>query len=323
MVRLSTHFSSQFRESFVSIFGNRGSKAWYPGHMYKGVLQMQSKLAVVDCILEVHDARIPFSGRNPKFYSMLTAVKPHILILNKSDLIEHSQKKKIKEELLKRDIKNVIFTDCKASHRGGVSNIIPSAVELIKDPDNFARENASNFNLMVIGIPNVGKSSLINRMRNIHLNRKKASAVGATPGITKSVLEKIKISDNPLVYLYDTPGVIEPYIDNFEVALKLGVCRTLKDSLVGEELMSDYLLFWLNKHQNFRYVEYFGLPEATDDIRVVLIHIAKNQSLVKRIRNAEGSVVPVPDILSSANLFIRAFREGKFGRLLLDIDCIN
>ncbi|GFY68380.1 uncharacterized protein TNIN_298701 [Trichonephila inaurata madagascariensis] len=60
MVRLSAYFTSQFRESFVSIFGNRGSKAWYPGHMYKGVLQMQAKLAIVDCILEVHDARISF-----------------------------------------------------------------------------------------------------------------------------------------------------------------------------------------------------------------------------------------------------------------------
>ncbi|GFU03805.1 mitochondrial GTPase 1 [Nephila pilipes] len=262
-------------------------------------------------------------GRNPKFHSMLTAVKPHILVLNKSDLIEHSQKKKIKEELLKRDVKNILFTDCKASHKGGVSNIIPTAVELIKDPNNFVRENAQNFNLMVIGIPNVGKSSVINRMRNIHLNRKKASAVGPIPGITKSVLEKIKISENPLVYLYDTPGVIEPYINNLEVGLKLALCRTLKDSLVGEELMSDYLLFWLNKHNNFRYVKYLGLTEVTDDIRVVLFHIAKTQSLVKRIRNAEGSVVPVPDILSSASHFIRAFREGKFGKLLLDIDCLN
>ncbi|XP_055933400.1 mitochondrial GTPase 1-like [Argiope bruennichi] len=323
MVRFSIQRCTQFRESFVSAFAHLGSKSWYPGHMYKGVLQMQAKLAVVDCILEVHDARIPFSGRNPKFYSMLTAVKPHILVLNKSDLIEPSLKKKITVELQKTNVQNVLFTDCKASIKGGVNKVVPTAIDLIKNSENYNRENSRNFSLMVIGIPNVGKSSLINRLRNIHLNRKKASAVGATPGITKSVLEKIKICDDPSIYLFDTPGVVEPSIKNMEVGLKLALCRNLKDNLVGEELMADYLLYWLNKHKNFTYVKHFDLPEVTDDIRVVLFYIAKNQNLVKKIRNAEGTVQQYPDILTSAMHFITAFRDGKFGKILLDIDHLD
>ncbi|GIY59331.1 mitochondrial GTPase 1 [Caerostris darwini] len=253
---------------------------------------------------------------------MLTAVKPHILVLNKSDLIENSARKKITDKLQKTN-QNVLFTDCKASSKGGVSKIIPSAIELIKDSEQYNRENAQNINLMVIGIPNVGKSSLINRLRNIHLNRKKATHVGATPGVTKSVLEKIKISEDPLVYLFDTPGIMQPCITNIEVALKLGLCRTLKDNIVGEELMADYLLYWLNKQKNFRYVKCFNLPEATDDVRMLLFHIAKNENLVKKIRNAEGSVQQFPDILSSSMHFIRAFRDGKFGKLILDIDDVN
>ncbi|GBM30342.1 Mitochondrial GTPase 1 [Araneus ventricosus] len=254
---------------------------------------------------------------------MLTAVKPHILVLNKSDLIEPSLKKKITVELQKENIHNVLFTDCKASVKGGVNKVIPTAVDLIKNSESYNRENARNFSLMVIGIPNVGKSSLINRLRNIHLKRRKASAVGATPGITKSVLEKIKICDDPSIYLFDTPGVVEPNIKNIEVGLKLALCRNLKDNLVGEELMADYLLYWLNKHKIFTYVKHFNLPEATDDIRVVLFYIAKNQNLVKNIRNAEGCVQLYPDILTSAMHFIAAFREGKFGKLLLDIDLLT
>ncbi|KAF8782912.1 Mitochondrial GTPase 1 like protein [Argiope bruennichi] len=224
---------------------------------------------------------------------MLTAVKPHILVLNKN---------------------------CKASIKGGVNKVVPTAIDLIKNSENYNRENSRNFSLMVIGIPNVGKSSLINRLRNIHLNRKKASAVGATPGITKSV--KI-ICDDPSIYLFDTPGVVEPSIKNMEVGLKLALCRNLKDNLVGEELMADYLLYWLNKHKNFTYVKHFDLPEVTDDIRVVLFYIAKNQNLVKKIRNAEGTVQQYPDILTSAMHFITAFRDGKFGKILLDIDHLD
>nr|XP_042900082.1 mitochondrial GTPase 1-like isoform X2 [Parasteatoda tepidariorum] len=243
---------STFRDTFISKYGKPESQAWFPGHMYKGILQMQAKLAVVDCIIEVHDARIPFSGRNPKFYSMLTAVKPHLLVLNKCDKIEYSYRKKIKDRLLKENIQNVLFTNCKANTKSGVDKIIPTVLELIEMSSKYQKGMAADFALMVIGIPNVGKSSIINKLRNIHLKKKKASHVGAVPGITKSVLEKIKISENPKVYLYDTPGVMQPKIDNIEVGLRLALCRTLRDDLIGEALIADYLLYWLNKNKNFR-----------------------------------------------------------------------
>ncbi|XP_054709072.1 mitochondrial ribosome-associated GTPase 1-like [Uloborus diversus] len=254
---------------------------------------------------------------------MLSAIKPHILVLNKTDLADLTQKEKIKKHLLKESVKEVLFTDCKASSKTGVEKILPTAIELMKDGDFHNRLNRNSFSLMVIGVPNIGKSSVINKLRNIHLKQGKATSVGAVPGITKSVLEKIKISENPLVYLYDTPGIMTPSIDSFEVGLKLALCRTLNDSLVGLDLMADYLLFWLNKHKKFKYVNYLELNEPLDDIRMVLLHIAKQFNKVQKIKTAEGNLVMMPDITSSAMYFLRGFREGHYGKILLDCDHLN
>jgi len=177
---------------------------------------------------------------------------------------------------------------------------------------------------MIIGIPNVGKSSVINRLRNYHLKQKSASAVGAVPGITKSVLEKIKVSDNPCIYLFDSPGIMEPDITSIEAGLKLALCRTLKENVVSVELVSDYLLYWLNKHKNFSYVKYLNLKEPTDDIRYLLVHIAKEHNKVKKIYDPTGSsYVYVPDIELCSLHFLQAFRKGIFGGVLLDMDYLR
>lgn len=311
----------KFREKFIGNYNSDTVTSWFPGHMFKGTLQLQAKLATVDCIIEVHDARIPFSGRNPKFYSMLSAIRPHILVLNKSDLADMSYEEQIRGCLKRENIHHIMFTNCK-ENKGGFQKVIPKAVELIKESELYNRGNRSSFVLMIIGIPNVGKSSLINRLRNFHLNKKSASAVGAVPGVTKTVLEKIKVSDNPPVFLLDTPGILEPNINNLEVGLKLAVCRTLKDSVVGVEMIADYLLFWLNKHKHFSYLEYLNLKEPTDDIRQLIIHIARDQNKVKRMKNAEGTIVVVPDVQESSMHFISAFRKGMFGKVLLDKDLL-
>ncbi|XP_035229516.1 mitochondrial GTPase 1-like [Stegodyphus dumicola] len=169
----------------------------------------------------------PFNGRNPTFYSTLYAIKPHILVLNKSDLADLSRINDIRQGLLQENIHHVLFASCKGGSKSGINKIIPLVTELMKDTDFYNRGNTSSFTLMVIGIPNVGKSSLINRLRNLHLKRKSATSVGAEPGVTRSVLEKIKISDEPLIYLYDTPGVLQPCIKNVEVGLRLALCSEL------------------------------------------------------------------------------------------------
>lgn len=107
---------------------------WFPGHMNKGLKQMQRKLKSVDCVIEVHDARIPFTGRNPIFTSTLTGAKPHILVLNKQDLTIRSLIPKVKDQLRNEEgVQNVVFTNSKDQHCRGLKTLRPLMVDIIKD----------------------------------------------------------------------------------------------------------------------------------------------------------------------------------------------
>lgn len=308
-----------FRKTFKTV--EKDLLRWFPGHMGKGMKQMQQKLKLVDCIIEVHDARIPLSGRNTDFKYTVSGLKPHILVLNKKDLIDKSVIPSI-EDTVKKEVNHVIFTNCKDHKDSSVKKILPLAEDLILNSERYNRAHAEEINLMIIGVPNVGKSSLINSLRNYHLKRANASQVGATPGITRSVLNRIKICENPLVFLYDTPGILTPNISNIESGLKLALCATLQDHLVGEIVIADYLLYWLNKHKKFSYVKYFGLDKANDDILQVLLHISKTINKTVKVK-CNSEYVVRPDIDSAAKHMIKAFRTGELGKIMLDRDLIH
>ncbi|XP_047512761.1 mitochondrial GTPase 1 isoform X2 [Pieris napi] len=240
---------------------------WFPGHMNKGLKQIQRKLKSVDCVMEVHDARIPFSGRNPIFTSTITGAKPHILVLNKKDLAIRSLVPRIKDQLMTEEgVKHVVFTNSKDQLCRGLKILKPLMIDLIKDSNRYNRSEEQDYNVLIIGVPNVGKSSLINMLRSKNTHQKHALQVGAVAGVTKSMHTKIRINSNPHIFMFDTPGILEPSVTNVEMGLKLALCASLQDHLVGEEIIADYLLYWLNAHENFKYVEYMGLEEPTDDI---------------------------------------------------------
>ncbi|XP_069836914.1 mitochondrial ribosome-associated GTPase 1 isoform X3 [Dendropsophus ebraccatus] len=234
-------------------FGQRDVAHWFPGHMAKGLKQMRAKLSKVDCIVEVHDARIPLSGRNPLFKEYL-GLKPHLLVLNKLDLADLTHQKRIVTQLEKQGVQKVIYTDC--FREENIKEIVPSIMERIGSSPRFNRAENPENSIMVTGIPNVGKSSLINALRRVHLKKGKASRVGGEPGITRSVLCRIQVSENPLIYLLDTPGVLSPRIESVETGMKLALCGTILDHLVGEDIIADYLLYTLNQHQQHRKCEY-------------------------------------------------------------------
>ncbi|XP_073408181.1 mitochondrial ribosome-associated GTPase 1 isoform X5 [Dendrobates tinctorius] len=236
-------------------FGQREVARWFPGHMAKGLKQMRAKLGKVDCIVEVHDARIPFSGRNPLFKEYL-GLKPHLLILNKMDLADLSHEKRIVTHLEKHGDRNVIYTDC--IRDGNINKVVPAITELIGNNPRFNRALSLDISIMVTGIPNVGKSSLVNALRRMHLRKGKASKVGGEPGITRSVLYKIQVSENPLIYLLDTPGILSPQVESVETGMKLALCGTILDHLVGEDIIADYLLYTLNEHAQHRKCEYYS-----------------------------------------------------------------
>uniref|UniRef100_UPI00398E63D5 mitochondrial ribosome-associated GTPase 1 n=1 Tax=Pristiophorus japonicus TaxID=55135 RepID=UPI00398E63D5 len=301
-------------------FGNRDVAKWFPGHMAKGLKKMQTRLKNVDCIIEVHDARIPLSGRNPVFQETLD-IRPHLLVLNKMDLADLTDKQRVLRQLEQKGIQNVLFTDCLRERDVHIKRIVPAVTDLIQNNDRYHRTENLEYCLMVIGVPNVGKSSLINAMRRMYLKKGKASRVGGEPGITRAVLTKIQVCDRPLVYLLDTPGVFSPHVESLEVGMKLALCGTILDHLVGEEVIADYLLFILNKQQKFDYVERYQLGEPCDDLLTVLkkiaIKLGKTQK-VKAITGVGDVNILMPNYSAAAYDFIRTFRKGELGKVMLD-----
>lgn len=307
------------RQTFVSPSVLR----WFPGHMTKGLKQMQQRLKNIDCILEVHDARVPISGRYADFSRTLTGLKPHIFILNKKDLADTRHTKSIVATLNREGLSNIIFTNLKNQRCGGMKQILPLAKKLISNSQRYNRTQEESYSMMVIGVPNVGKSSLINRLRSNHLHLAKATHVGATPGITRSVLTHIKISEDPIVYLIDTPGILAPSIKDIHVGFKLALVGCLQDHVVGSCLLADYLLFWLNKNARFEYVDVLGLPEPNDDVLHVLTFIAAKLGRTLKVKNYTGKLEVKPDLNSAADYFISLFRKGDLGSYCLDVDLLE
>ncbi|KAM6415743.1 mitochondrial ribosome-associated GTPase 1 [Rhynochetos jubatus] len=305
-----------FRERFD--FGGRDVVSWFPGHMAKGLRQMRASLRRADCLIEVHDARIPLSGRNPMLQEAL-GIRPHVLVLNKMDLADPHRQPALLEQLKQQGCPHVVFADCQRDVN--VRKIVPLVAKLVGNSPRYHRAESTEYSILVIGVPNVGKSSLINSLRRLHLKKGKATAVGGEPGITKAVLTRIQVCENPLMYLVDTPGVLPPKLGDMETGLKLALCGAIRDHLVGEDIMADYLLYTLNKQQQFGYVQRYGLAEACDNIRPMLRHVALAQGRTQKVKVLTGTGNVNVTMLSypaAAYEFLRDFRVGRLGRVTLD-----
>ncbi|XP_021237505.1 mitochondrial ribosome-associated GTPase 1 isoform X2 [Numida meleagris] len=308
--------SGGFRTRFD--FGSRDAASWFPGHMAKGLRQMRASLRRSDCLVEVHDARIPLSGRNPVLQEVL-GIRPHLLVLNKMDLADPHQQLRVLEQLRQQGCLHVVFTDCQRD--SNVKKIVPLVAKLVNSSPRYHRAESAEYSIMVIGVPNVGKSSLINSLRRLHLKKGKATAVGSEPGVTKAVLTRIQVCETPLVYLVDTPGVLPPKLADVETGMKLALCGAIHDHLVGEDIMADYLLYVLNRQQQFGYMERYGLPEASDNIRHVLKCVALTLGKTQKVKvlTGTGNVnMMMLNYSAAAYEFLRAFRAGCLGRVTLD-----
>ncbi|XP_054061129.1 mitochondrial ribosome-associated GTPase 1 isoform X1 [Rissa tridactyla] len=305
-----------FRQRFD--FGGRDVASWFPGHMAKGLRQMRASLRRADCLIEVHDARIPLSGRNPMLREVL-GIRPHVLVLNKRDLADPQRKPTVLEYLKQQGCSHVVFTDCQRDDN--VKKIVPLVAKLVDDSPRYHRAESTEYSILVIGVPNVGKSSLINSLRRLHLKKGKATAVGGEPGVTKAVLTRIQVCEKPLMYLVDTPGVLPPKLEDVETGVKLALCGAIRDHLVGEDIMADYLLYTLNKQQQFGYVQRYGLAEACDAIEPVLrrVALARGRTQKVKVLTGTGNVnVTTLDYSAAAYEFLRDFRAGCLGRVTLD-----
>jgi len=293
---------------------------WYPKHMNSGLKQMQAKLRSVDCIIELHDARIPFTGRNPNFYDTFIRDKPHILVLNKADLITNDMCHKIRDLVHKAGTKNVLFTNCKDDQNSGLKKLTPMIIKLIEESDRYHRAFNPEYHAMIIGVPNVGKSSLINLVRSRNLKKGRALKIAPSAGVTKMVHHKVKICNDPPLFLFDTPGILTPRIDADETGMKLAVCGNLPDHDVGQVLIADYMLFAMNKNGYTKYIEFMGLDGPCDCILTVLTKGCLHHNLMMSVRvvDAGSDRQTKPNYDGMAKIFIDKFRKAEFGRIVLD-----
>ncbi|XP_043330980.1 mitochondrial ribosome-associated GTPase 1 isoform X2 [Cervus canadensis] len=231
---------------------------------------------------------------------------------------------KIIQHLEREGLKHVVFTNCVKDEN--VKQIIPMVTELVGSSHRYHRGEHVEYCIMVIGVPNVGKSSLINSLRRQHLRKGKATRVGGEPGITRAVMSRIQVCERPLMFLLDTPGVLAPRIPSVETGLKLALCGTVLDHLVGEETLADYLLYTLNRHQLLGYVQHYGLGEACDDIASVLKRVAVKLRKTQKVKVLTGTGdvnIIQPDYPAAARDFLRAFRSGLLGPVMLDRDLLQ
>ncbi|NXS91181.1 MTG1 GTPase, partial [Jacana jacana] len=303
-------------------FGGRDVASWFPGHMAKGLRQMKASLRRADC-LGIH---IPLSGCNPRLQESL-GIRPHVLVLNKMDLADPRQQPVSARARLAGWLAGgpQVAAQVQEPQLQPFScvtlQIVPLVAKLLDDSPRYHRAESTDYSILVIGVPNVGKSSLINSLRRLHLKKGKATVVGGEPGVTKAVLTRIQVCEKPLMYLVDTPGVLPPKLGDVETGMKLALCGAIRDHLVGEDVMADYLLYTLNKRQKFGYVQRYGLPGACDAIEPVLrsVALARGRTQKVKVLTGTGNVnVMTLDYPAAAYEFLRDFRAGRLGRVTLD-----
>ena len=210
---------------------------WYPGHMAKTRRLIEANLKLIDVVVEILDARIPFSGRNPHFDDIIKN-KPRLLVLNKADLADKNRTKLWIDWYAEQGLK-VIPISCTTGM--GINTVLAEARALIQDKIDRERERGRNrtLKIMMVGIPNVGKSSLINRLIG-----KASTKTGDKPGVTRGK-QWLRIKGD--AELLDTPGVLWPKFDDSEVGDKLAFTGAVKDEVTDLETLSCRLLETLAK----------------------------------------------------------------------------
>ena len=275
---------------------------WFPGHMAKTRRMIQSNLSLVDGVVEIQEARIPFSGRNPEM-DRLVNDKPRMLILNKSDMADDSATQ-IWINYYRSKGYTVIKADCKSG--AGVKGFLPAVrnqllAELIKKRENKGMTGAP-LRLMIVGIPNVGKSSFINRMA-----KSKKAKVEDRPGVTRTK-QWVKLGDN--VEMLDMPGVLWPKFEDQEAARKLAFTGAVKDDILDVEALASLLLEYLYK----RY------PEALKD-RYKIENGSEGFELLCQAGRNRGMLISGGEVNTerAAITVLDEFRSGKLGRITLEL----
>ncbi len=269
--------------------------------MAKARRQVTEKLSLIDIVFELVDARIPASSRNPMIDEIIKN-KPRLLLLNKADMADP----KVTKEWISYYKENGIHALAINSQEGnGMKQIVSEAKVILKDKfDKMAAKGIRPraIRALIVGIPNVGKSTLINR-----LAKKNIAQTGDRPGITKAQ-QWIKVGKE--LELLDTPGILWPKFEDQEVGQKLATTGAIKDTILNLQDIAVYALRFLEENYPENLKERFGLEEIPDDIVLLFDEIAKRRGSMM-----SGGLV---DYDKTAELIIREIRTEKLGRLTFE-----
>lgn len=270
---------------------------WYPGHMKKTRELIQENLKMVDLVIEVIDARIPVSSRNPIIDDLVKS-KQRIIVLNKSDLSDGAANDAWAEEL-RKDGSIVLQMNCMSGQ--GVNQLFKTLTRL-QDEKNKDQIRKKPLRMMIVGVPNVGKSSLINRMTG-----KKSAKTGDRPGVTKG---KQWLALENGMQLLDTPGILWPKFEDPEVGLNLAFCGSIKDEILDMATLALELIKVLAADYPELLMERYKLDSLSEDGLENMEAIA-----LKRGFFLPGKRI---DYERCAKTVLDEFRGGKIGRITLE-----
>ena len=270
---------------------------WFPGHMSKARRQVQENLKHVDFVTILVDARLPLSSQNP----MLTKIvgdKPKLLILNKSDLADNNRTKEWRTYFEKQGIKTLAIN---SKEQSTVKLVTDAAKSLMSEKIQRLRERGiqkETLRTMIIGIPNAGKSTLMNRLAG-----KKIAVVGNKPGVTKG---QQWLKSNKNLEILDTPGILWPKFEDELVGLKLALTGAIKDHLLP---MDEVTIFGLNYFKTYypeRLEERFKGIDLEEEAPEIIMEMTQKLGFRE-------------DYDRFYSLFVKDVRDGKLGRYTLDI----
>lgn len=272
---------------------------WFPGHMTKTRRMIEENLRLVDAVVEIVDSRIPESSRNPIINELVSA-KPRILLLNKCDYSDDSATNRWREFYEKQGF-GVLVCDCRSGK--GINKFLPMLKSRLSELLQKRREKGNigkALRIMVVGVPNVGKSSFINRMANA-----KKVKVEDRPGVTRG---KQWVTIDREVELLDMPGILWPKFDDKRVALNLAFTGAIKDDVTDVEALAAELGAYLSEHYPEKLRERYKLDSLEGNI---LELIARKRGMM-----ISGGEV---DTERAAITLLDEYRSGKIGKITLEM----
>ncbi|MEW4218142.1 ribosome biogenesis GTPase YlqF [Rossellomorea marisflavi] len=274
---------------------------WFPGHMAKARRQVTEKLKLVDIVIELVDARIPLSSRNPMIEEII-GEKPRLVLLNKADMADPA---KTKQWIHYFEEQGIMALAVNAQAGKGLQAIVSGAKEILKAKFDRMKSRGMRpraIRAMIVGIPNVGKSTLINR-----LVKKNIAKTGNTPGVTKAQ-QWIKVGKE--LELLDTPGILWPKFEDQEVGYKLALTGAIKDTILNLQDIAVYALKFLEATYPDRLESRYGIKEIPEDVVESFNHIGARRGCLM----AGGEI----NYDKTAEVIVRDIRNVQLGPITFD-----